>query len=440
MYIKFRISYIIFLWLILPGLNVETCGKTNVGACEPSIIVTRPEKEDPDLKNVLFLGDNVMFSYKPELLKLIGTRANCTFISMPKSGDPDWNQFSQNYINTRTWDLIHFSYGRELMLHVDADGNPDEKGTPRGNREKVYGIYIDLIQTLSGSEAFLIGCTTTPVRGSMPGYKPGVDWEYGSRFQQMLGPYGIKINDLGDYTRTRRNDMVRNHSNLPTNVGTQLMAEQVANSVFEAFNEGVDLNRPRILLVGDSIVGGYYGATRDLFSGIAVVYSGGTTYNDPNPDWKQIVDQYIEKGGERGWDVIQFNWGLHAVKYVDENNKDSEPGKPGSHIQFTVQSYLNNIERFAVELKRTNAKLVFATTTPVPEGSTGSIQPIDLALYNDPAIEIMKEHEILVNDLYLFSKPRLKELQIKDNVHFTSEGSKELAKQNFKVLSSLLDQ
>lgn len=439
--IKSRIGYLFILCLIVSDLSVEMFGNINAEACKTSIVVDRPEKDDPDLKYVLFLGDDVMFAYKPELLKLIGTKANCTFVSMPESSDPDWKQFYLNYVNFRKWDVIHFNYGRELMLHLDADEHPVEKfgnGTPRGKPEKVYGIYIELIQTLSRSEAFLIGCTTTPVRGSMPVYKPEVDWEYGSRFKQMLGPNAIKINDLGDYTRIRLKEMVQDNSNFPSKVGVQLMAEQVANSVLEAFNEGIDLSRPRILLVGDSIVGGYYGSTRDLFAGIAIVYSGGTTYNDANPEWEIIVDQYIEKGGERGWDIIQFNWGLHAVKYVDEKNKSCEPGKPGSHIQFTVQDYLINLGKFVTELKRTNAKLVFATTTPVPEGSSGSIQYLDLSTYNDPAKEMMKRHKIVVNDLYSFAEPHLKKLQIKDNVHFTAYGSEELAKQNYEILSSLL--
>lgn len=61
--------------------------------------------------------------------------------------------------------------------------------------------------------------------------------------------------------------------------------------------------------VPPSIVGGYYGATRDLFARKANVYSGGTTDNDAHPDWRGIADKYIEKGRDHGWDIIQFNRG-----------------------------------------------------------------------------------------------------------------------------------
>ncbi|MDF7824846.1 hypothetical protein P4B35_12545 [Pontiellaceae bacterium B12227] len=382
--------------------------------------------------NVLLLGDEVMLAYKPGLLKLIGDKAECTFVEFPKVGKPDWAAFCSTHIYGKGYEVIHFSYGREIMFH--------ESGKPRAAQNEIWGIYSGLIQALEKSGAFLVGCTTTPVRGKMAGYASGVDWAYGSKFKQQLGPNGVKVNDLGDYTRTRLSEMVQNNSNLPTKVGAQLMAEQVANAVFEAFNEGSDPNRPRILIVGDSIVGGYYGATRNLFAGEAIVYSGGTTYNEAKPDWKKIVDEYMEKGGERGWDIIQFNWGLHAMKHVDEDNKTLDADQPGARVQFPPEKYLQHLELFVKELKRTGAQLVFATTTPIPEDCPGSIVYLDQEAYNAPARKLMKEQGIPVNDLYAFAKPQLKELQIPHNVHvhFTAYGSEQLAKQDYSVLSPLL--
>ncbi|MDZ8117435.1 SGNH/GDSL hydrolase family protein [Pontiella sp. NLcol2] len=381
-------------------------------------------------KKVLFLGDEVMFAYKPDLLKLIGDKAHCTFVPFPKVGKPDWETFCNTYVYGKGYDVIHFSYGRELMFH--------ENGEPRGKNEETWGIYTGLIKALRKSGAFLVGCTTTPVRGAMPGYEGAVDWNYNARFKQMLGPSGVKINDLGDYTRTRLSEMVQNDSNLPTPLGAQLMAEQVANAVFEAFNEGQDPDRPRILMVGDSIVGGYYGATRNRFAGEAIVYSGGTTYNDAQPDWKKIVDEYIEKGGARGWDVIQFNWGLHAMKHVDADHKTINADQPGARIQFSPEEYIQQLELFVTELKRTGAQLVFATTTPIPKDCSGSIVFLDQSAYNEPAKKLMERAGIAVNDLYAFVLPRMKELMIPRNVHFTAYGSEQLAEQNYSVLCSLI--
>jgi hypothetical protein len=39
----------------------------------------------------------------------------------------------------------------------------------------------------------------------------------------------------------------------------------------------------------------------------------------------------------------------------------------------------------------------------------------------------MQEEDMPVNDLYAFAQPRLKELQLPVNVHFTKDGSRQLA-------------
>ena len=221
-----------------------------------------------------------MFAYKGHVLGLLDGRAECHFVRMPEDAPPDWGRVQQGVPG---WPVLGF---HPFLLRTRVDVARTGTASPWVRGGDTWGIYINLIETLSRSGAFLVGCTTTPVRGNMPGYEGGVDWTYGSRFKQMLGPKGVKINDLADYTRTRPHEMLQENSNLPTALGAQLMAEQVANSLREAFNEGQDPDRPRILIVGDSIVGGYYGAVRNRFAGVAAVYSGGTTYNDAEPDWE----------------------------------------------------------------------------------------------------------------------------------------------------------
>ena len=82
------------------------------------------------------------------------------------------------------------------------------------------------------------------------------------------------------------------------------------------------------------------------------------------------------------------------------------------------------------KLKATEARLIFATTTPVPEGGVRPHRDVaDVEKYNNIAKKIMRENEIAVNDLYGFALPELKEIQRPVNVHFTPEGSKQLAKE-----------
>jgi acyl-CoA thioesterase-1 len=91
-------------------------------------------------------------------------------------------------------------------------------------------------------------------------------------------------------------------------------------------------------------------------------------------------------------------------------------------------------------LKRTGAKLIFATTTPVPDG-TGIRAKGDAVIYNRAAERVMNKHGIQIDDLYSFALPRLKEIQRDSNVHFNPKGSELLAEQVAKsILKALEDQ
>ena len=80
-------------------------------------------------------------------------------------------------------------------------------------------------------------------------------------------------------------------------------------------------------------------------------------------------------------------------------------------------------------LQQTDAKLIWASTTPVPEGEAGRKLGDDL-IYNQVAAEVMKRHGIEVNDLHAVVAPHMKALAVgPGNVHFKPEGSKLLARQ-----------
>jgi acyl-CoA thioesterase-1 len=58
------------------------------------------------------------------------------------------------------------------------------------------------------------------------------------------------------------------------------------------------------------------------------------------------------------------------------------------------------------------------------------------AVYNKIAIEIMRENDIAINDLYSYVLPRMEKLQRPKNVHFMENGSKALGE---KVAQSILE-
>jgi hypothetical protein len=176
-----------------------------------------------------------------------------------------------------------------------------------------------------------------------------------------------------------------------------------------------DPQLPRVLIIGDSISMGYTWEVRKLLAGKA---------NVQHPDvncWStefgvEHVKQWI---GEKHWDVIYLNFGLHDLKYLDDKGQYVTPDK-GKQVA-SIKQYQANLRRIVATLRSTEAKLIFATTTPVPSGANGRV-PGDEIRYNTAASEVMREMGVEIDDLWSVVNPSLTTLQQPHNVHFNSEG------------------
>ena len=128
-----------------------------------------------------------------------------------------------------------------------------------------------------------------------------------------------------------------------------------------------------------------------------------------------------EKKGK--WDLIHFNWGLWDLCYRNPESKNQgHRDKVDGTLTHTPEEYAANLETIVGELKKTGATLVFATTTPVPEGEAGR-KVGDDAVYNSAALVVMKEHGIAVDDLHAVMVGKMEQYAKKPgDVHFTEEG------------------
>jgi len=174
---------------------------------------------------------------------------------------------------------------------------------------------------------------------------------------------------------------------------------------------------PRVLLIGDSISMGYTVPTRELLKGKANLHriptNGGST-----KDGVAKIESWLGTGK---WDVIHFNWGLHDLKHW----KDGKMDPAGPQVS-TPEEYEKNLRELVKRMKATGAKLIWATTTPVPEGSSGRTHP-DEVKYNEVASRVMKDLGVPTNDLHALCVPKLADWQLPKNVHFKPEGSAGLA-------------
>jgi acyl-CoA thioesterase-1 len=189
---------------------------------------------------------------------------------------------------------------------------------------------------------------------------------------------------------------------------------KLAHDFPEAFAPVTDDPKlPRVLLVGDSISIGYTPIVRQALRGVANVHripdNGG-----PTTRGLVLLDEWLGAGK---WDVIHFNFGLHDIARVNAGERRN-----------SAADYEKNLRTIVARLRATGAKLVFATTTPVPSADVRPVRKnADVLLCNESASRIMAETGIAIDDLYAVAAPRLEEIQLKANVHYTPAGYHVLA-------------
>lgn len=192
---------------------------------------------------------------------------------------------------------------------------------------------------------------------------------------------------------------------------------------------------PRILIIGDSISIGYTPFVKKALSDIAIV-----VHNEGNAQYTGYGLNKINKWlGNEHWDVIQFNFGLWDLCY--RNNESKAQGKRdkiNGKITTSSEEYRENLETLVRILQKTHAKLIFVTTTVVPENEVGRF-PCDVDKYNAVALEVMKKYHITVNDLNPLSHKVHQMYGLgNDNVHYTVKGYEILSIQITNKIKKLL--
>lgn len=156
---------------------------------------------------------------------------------------------------------------------------------------------------------------------------------------------------------------------------------------------------PRVLLIGDSVSRGYTMAVRRALAGKANVHRAPANCG-PTRLGLEKLDVWL---GEGKWDLIHFNFGIH------------DRATP-------LSDYETRLRDIVERLSATGAKLVWASTTPVPDSSNGKLHSAPIVERNAVAEKVMKEKGIAVNDLYTAIEPQVTTLQNLDDVHFTPAG------------------
>jgi len=160
-----------------------------------------------------------------------------------------------------------------------------------------------------------------------------------------------------------------------------------------------DPKLPRVLLIGDSVSRGYTLPTRRALAGVANVHRAPANCG-PTASGLKNLDVWL---GDGKWDLIHFNFGIH------------DRGTP-------LKDYVARLEQIAERLQKTGAKVVWASTTPIPDNPAQKQTAASIVERNDAASVLMKRRGIPMDDLFAAITPRLAELQNPNDVHFKPEG------------------
>jgi lysophospholipase L1-like esterase len=156
---------------------------------------------------------------------------------------------------------------------------------------------------------------------------------------------------------------------------------------------------PRVLLIGDSVSRGYTQAVRRELQGKVNVHRAPENCG-PVANGLRKLDVWL--GGQK-WDVIHFNFGIH------------DRATP-------IADYGKRLEEFLDRVEKTGAKIVWASTTPIPDDPSKKQSAASIIERNGVAAEIVKKRGHLIDDLFADISPKLDALQNPNDVHFNAAG------------------
>jgi hypothetical protein len=371
-------------------------------------------------KTALFIGDAVGAQYAETLRDLLKARITVQFHAAPAGGKAEVDAFLAQ--------LPALLAKHDLVLYagvLEASRMDPDTGKPALSTAQFRQFLDGLGKSGQDRQTKWIWATSVPV--PVPEGTAVISAAHIEANNRTLTDNAYKrramLLDLHEYVRIRREDMQLPGDFLLTDAGVSLIASVVANKMEEVLLEGNDPDLPNLLVLGDSIVGQYSTFLRSAMLHKANVRTGATAF-DHQPDWAEIVRlQVTETEQEIGrlFDLIQFNWGQHALKWMQGKEYSREP-KEGYTRCIPLERYGAELEKLVMELKKTGRPLVWATTTPANNESN----PDDAEAYNTVALQVMHKHQIPVNDLYRF----VRNSQLPMNgCHFPREASERLGNQ-----------
>jgi len=201
---------------------------------------------NPELPNVLILGDSISIGYTLQVRELLKDKAN-VYRPVAANGKKPINcsdtisglRKLDSWLANHEWTVIHFNWGLHDLKHVKKAGkqiNSSDPADPQLTTPDQYARNIESIVTkLKATGAKLVFATTTPVTPGTtnPLRSAEAPQAYNAAALKIMKANKIRVNDLYSFSKPHLKEW-----QLPKNVhfkraGSAALAEQVASVLTE---------------------------------------------------------------------------------------------------------------------------------------------------------------------------------------------------------------
>jgi len=157
----------------------------------------------------------------------------------------------------------------------------------------------------------------------------------------------------------------------------------------------------RVLFLGDGLHGQIVReAQRELVDQVKVSIPDNPVHDDSGT----ALNHFDQLVGETSWDLIYFNFGIGDLTYIDPRTKERRllSNQVGGVRVASPEAYRRNLEELVKRLKKTEAPLLWGSTTPLTKlGYSYRVLDQDSELaYNHIAAEVMTKAGIPIVDLH----------------------------------------
>ena len=214
---------------------------------------------DPNLPNVLIIGDSISIGYTGTVSAKLAGKANVIHNPGNAEGTKLGVEKLQEWLGDTKWDVIHFNWGLHDLKHVkpETGENSDDPNDPRQTDLETYTANLEiLVKQLKATGAKLIFATTTPFpAGVKPFRLPEDAVKYNAAALGVIRANNIQVNDLYELVLPKLNTLQKRRNVHFTEEGSKVLGEQVADVIQSALGavNSVDKKPNVIYILADDL-------------------------------------------------------------------------------------------------------------------------------------------------------------------------------------------